>query len=312
MRLVVSFLDGDGSSCGILKCVSKEFSRIICGFDCRGIRIGAICRFGDLKLFAWMMNHKNCPKDKTTELISGNTGCVKMMIEAREKWKCPWSFWTARNAGYHGHLDLVIYLHYNQCPRMEDVCGTAARKGHTHVLKWVKDNTSHWSLYLTDNAASGGHFETLLWLDKNASNDVIFGPSTLSTAAEHGHLEIVKWLVTVKKIHIHKSCHFAASGGHIEVLQWLKEKGCCWDHHILRSAACRGRNEVIRWGLENGLENSKNQNRICEAAITGRQLNTLKLLRELGFTWRKSWCLHLAYKGRNTTEIIEWIESQAD
>jgi len=42
-------------------------------------------------------------------------------------------------------------------------------------------------------------------------------------------------------------CSSAAEGGHLAVLRWLREIGCPWDAHTCARAAQGGHLEVLKW-----------------------------------------------------------------
>ena len=51
---------------------------------------------------------------------------------------------------------------------------------------------------------------------------------TCMSAAEHGHLEVLKWARSNGCPWNEKTCANAASGGHLEILKWARENGCPW------------------------------------------------------------------------------------
>jgi hypothetical protein len=122
------------------------------------------------------------------------------------------------------------------------------------------------------------------------------------TAARHGHLATLKWLVEIGVDYKH---YEAAHGGHIEVLRWLHE------HKYLRpcaylSAARQGQLETLRWLRENGVDwNSIN---VCEEAVVGGHLEILRWARENGAGWDDKVFATAVYGGH--LEILRWLRSQ--
>ena len=52
---------------------------------------------------------------------------------------------------------------------------------------------------------------------------------TCFAAADHGHLDVLKWLRENGCPWDEETCAYAARGGHLEVLKWARENGCPWD-----------------------------------------------------------------------------------
>ena len=50
--------------------------------------------------------------------------------------------------------------------------------------------------------------------------------STTRSAAEHGHLEVLRWAREHGCPWNEDTCYYAARNGHLEVLQWAREHGC--------------------------------------------------------------------------------------
>ena len=75
---------------------------------------------------------------------------------------------------------------------------------------------------------------------------------TCNKAAEHGHLETLRWAHENGCDWDADTCFHAAAGGQLEVLQWLRAEGCPWDLNTCYHAVDRGHVEVLRWARENG------------------------------------------------------------
>ncbi|KAF1787791.1 Ankyrin repeat-containing domain [Phytophthora cactorum] len=74
--------------------------------------------------------------------------------------------------------------------------------------------------------------------------------SATGSAAEHGQLEVVKWLdKTIPDLQAStKAMDLAAAHGHLEVVQWLhdnRSEGC--SHHAIDEAGARGHVDVVEW-----------------------------------------------------------------
>ena len=56
-----------------------------------------------------------------------------------------------------------------------------------------------------------------------------------------------------------RTCSSAAQGGHLEVLKWLRRKGCPWNERTCLRAAVHGHLDVLRWAIDNGCPYEVNQ-----------------------------------------------------
>jgi hypothetical protein len=50
------------------------------------------------------------------------------------------------------------------------------------------------------------------------------------------------------------TCSGAAEHGHLEVLKWAREHDCPWDEGTCVAAADNGNLEVLRWAIEHGCD----------------------------------------------------------
>ena len=71
-------------------------------------------------------------------------------------------------------------------------------------------------------------------------------------AAEHGHLDVLKWARDNGCPWDEKTCYRAAKHGHLEVLKWARENGCPWNEGTCAGAAEGGHLEMLKWARENG------------------------------------------------------------
>ena len=71
--------------------------------------------------------------------------------------------------------------------------------------------------------------------------------------AQHGHLELVKWLCGEGGFAMDKDVmRGAAWSGNLELVRWLRGEGCPWDYATCFEVVERGHVEVLRWARENG------------------------------------------------------------
>ena len=79
------------------------------------------------------------------------------------------------------------------------------------------------------------------------------GVTMALAAAEHGHLELVKWLCGEGGFEMDEQVMWgAAQSGNLKLVQWLRGEGCPWDYWTCSQAVDRGRVEMLRWVRENG------------------------------------------------------------
>ena len=72
-------------------------------------------------------------------------------------------------------------------------------------------------------------------------------------AAEHGHEELVRWLIQEQGFAMDVDVMaLAARSGNLELVRWLRGEGCPWDWMTCDGAVFNGHLEVLRWARENG------------------------------------------------------------
>ena len=80
-----------------------------------------------------------------------------------------------------------------------------------------------------------------------------YGSNMAHTAAQYGHLELVKWLCGEGGFAMTRFVmESAAFSGNLELVKWLQGEGCPWNRWTCRSAVEQGHVEVLRWARENG------------------------------------------------------------
>ncbi|CAH0514435.1 unnamed protein product [Peronospora belbahrii] len=98
-----------------------------------------------------------------------------------------------------------------------------------------------------DSAAEFGHLEVVKWLHMNRSEGCT--TDAMDMAACNGHLGIVQWLHENRTEGCTSNAiDFAAQQGHLEVVQWLhfnRKEGAT--HYAIDNAATQGHLNVIQW-----------------------------------------------------------------
>lgn len=124
---------------------------------------------------------------------------------------------------------------------------------------------------------------------------------TLIEAAEHGDLNMVRWLICkgcritdatyaaaassgsigrLEFLHNQGQCELspctciaAARAGHIHVLYWARRNRCRWNGYVIAAAAGNGHLNIVIWAHENGCPWNA---RVCPNAARGNHFGILK------------------------------------
>ena len=103
---------------------------------------------------------------------------------------------------------------------------------------------------MATEAAEHGHLELVRWLC--GEGGFAMNEGVMWRAARGGNLELVRWLRGGGCDWGAFACQFAAACGHLEVLQWLRANGCPWDTDTCYQAVYHGHVETLRWARANG------------------------------------------------------------
>ena len=168
---------------------------------------------------------------------------------------------------------------------------------------FLEEDIDNKALYIWNGAARQGRVEILEWMSKsNHSN--CFDIETAGVAAEHGHLDALKWL------HAHgcpideSSCESAAGGGHLSVLQWCRANDCPWDESTCSSAAHGGHLSLLQWCRANGCSWDECT---CLFAAENGHLSVLQWCRANGCPWDEDTCSSAACRGH--LSVLQWCRA---
>lgn len=196
---------------------------------------------------------------------------IKSAIESytRIKWlnSCglPLSKQLFSSAIKKGDIDLITFLHENECDKNKDNmdillavytkqidvikwlidndgayfcvnCSIIAADSYDlEMLEWLKEQNCPLHTYAYENAAKIGRFDILKWLFNNGCR---FNERTCAHAAESGNLEIVTWLISVGCVWcIDETCTYAVKGDNIKILEMAFENGCIIDNETFSTAS---------------------------------------------------------------------------
>jgi hypothetical protein len=203
-----------------------------------------------------------------------------------------------------GDLNFLNWLKERR-EHFADICfGVPARKGHLHVMEWMKkQGFSLKGSFPTVVAARENQFEALKWL---LDNGAVLSPDTFSAASAAGNLETMRWLKT-KNCPMNKDCtEMAARYGQFEALKWLNDNGCEFSGETCYGCVRADRTDMLDWALKNGATWGRESN--CLKKATGRSLEMLKFVIKNGCDWVMGAEIELAKKGN--VEGLIWINER--
>ncbi len=215
----------------------------------------------------------------------------------------------------NGDFDLLCYFCDLDLPLDSEIIVEAARIGRRDIIDWCLTKGINWSLLALRAASSAGQVEIVEWsLDKHPikhkqvikknivepavcagqvgllrwlADKQIFrfsDPNLAIKAAEHGHLNVLKFLHSIGTPLSDMRCklyieYHSSNGGFIDILDfmleigqlvlsracyvsvfdnckdintlnWLKEHNCPWDSTLCLGAAKTGNLEMVKWAYE--------------------------------------------------------------
>ena len=204
--------------------------------------------------------------------LASFNGSLNILKWAREN-NCTWDEKTCNNAALNGHIEVLEWACQNGCTLGINVCKDAFQNNNLEVLKWTRMN-----------AVLNGNLEFLDWFEenrfslpciytpidihkiiqKNCGQEEIIkwyvkygkygdGYCVMKSAAEYGHLSVLKWAHQNNSRWDKQLYVFAAEKGHFEVLQWLHENGCPWHNDACTYAVANNHLEIVQWIIKNDL-----------------------------------------------------------
>eukprot|EP00587_Corethron_hystrix_P006428 CAMPEP_0113319100 /NCGR_PEP_ID=MMETSP0010_2-20120614/13433_1 /TAXON_ID=216773 ORGANISM="Corethron hystrix, Strain 308" /NCGR_SAMPLE_ID=MMETSP0010_2 /ASSEMBLY_ACC=CAM_ASM_000155 /LENGTH=343 /DNA_ID=CAMNT_0000176593 /DNA_START=335 /DNA_END=1363 /DNA_ORIENTATION=- /assembly_acc=CAM_ASM_000155 len=187
-------------------------------------------------------------------------------------------------------------------------CYKAAKLGMLDFLKITRTRgieMDGWDVDFCDSAAEGGHLDVLKWARGEGFN---WNSGTNYSAAYGGHLDVLKWVFEKEGVMDDEGCDTctgAAKGGHLEVLQWARAQGFPWDTGTCTWAAGGGHLHILQWARAHGCEWEE---MTCAHAAKGGHLEVLQWTREQGCPWDKKTCEYAANRGH--LDVLQWAREQ--
>lgn len=138
-----------------------------------------------------------------------------------------------RVAAKHGYLNILKEFPTLNPEQCNIICTLAAKHGHLDIFKWKSESLGDG---VFRQAALAGHLDILKWAFSKRKSC----PDVSTYAAEAGSLDIIKFLISRKqKIHEH-CCLLAAEHGHFELLKYLIENRIVLLHPNTCDSAAEG------------------------------------------------------------------------
>jgi len=157
-----------------------------------------------------------------------------------------------------------------------DFCSQVAQTNKLELLKWAREE------------------KKCKWDEK-----------TISTAAEQGNLEMVKYCVANECPINAEACACAAQNGHLEVLKYLREEvKAPWNLGTATRAAQNGHLHVLEYLVERKFD--KYNEWACTLAAEYGHLDCLKYLRETAKAPWDSRAVRFAHEN-NQTECVQYL-----
>jgi len=104
-------------------------------------------REGCLSLLKWAIN-KKYPCRSDVSHIAARQGHLHILQYIRTVKEFPWKEWTHFScffAAQGGHLEILQWLHDQECPWDKKTCQIAAQEGHLPILKWLLKEGCPWN-----------------------------------------------------------------------------------------------------------------------------------------------------------------------
>ena len=156
------------------------------------------------------------------------------------------------------------------------------------MLRWSVKSGHRLCGRTVSAAAEHGSLDVLKYLHENGCP---WDEDTCYLAACAGNLDVLKYARENGCPWDARTCSGAAEGGHLDVLEYAHAQGCPWDEPTSREAAAAGHLDVLKYAQKRGCPCDE---RACFEAAEGGHLDALKYLRRQGCPWNERACLAAA------------------
>ena len=202
-----------------------------------------------------------------------------------------------------GGLEINIDFDMNINNKLRNIWNGAARHGRVDILEFLNDSKFPTHLKTTnyDLAAEHGHLDALKWFHAHGCP---VDEATFALAAYGGHLSVLQWLKDNGCSWDECACGNAAWRGHLSLLQWCRANGCPWDELTCAKAAHDGHLSVLQWCRANGCPWNA---LTCSIAAHNGHLALLQWCRANGCSWCEMTCASAALNGQ--LSVLQWCRA---
>jgi hypothetical protein len=194
---------------------------------------------------------------------------------------------VTKYAAFYNNKDCLEYLHNNKIEEYdENTCAATAYKNNLDLLKFLHQQNCPWNNLTCAAAANTGSLECLKYAHQNGCEmDYL----TLSEAGRNGHIECMKYAIEngcsflCKDNHNHdyeSTCLLASSTNQIDSFKFAVDNGCPIQWSLVTAARC-GNSEMVKYIFENHYKSMSDINNhhlkiLSRAAIKSGDLETVK------------------------------------
>ena len=246
------------------------------------ILVNAIIKGGNLDVLRLVIRAEYAPgyvftfEEMWTAARFGQTHIFEWFMDQPALNKGPFH-WALVLAVKGGHLDILKVFKARADkypdddvwhPKWDDVRNTAFFEGNVEMVEWAiahgtcRLDTKIFLKELTRGVmlVFRGRLEMLQWymarLEVENFPDVINynkdSGVNMKTAAQFGHLELLKWMGESGFKFTADALTQAAKGGHLECIVYLRERGCNITPNVSKVTVTFAQIHVLRWAIENG------------------------------------------------------------
>lgn len=227
-------------------------------------------------------------------------------------------------ASRFGHLDIVKWAYAHGTKWGADCTTEAARYGRLNILKFlIANGCEYHAEYITCHAAKSGYLEILQCFLPHELHIMVTG-----CAARYGHIDILRWAISIGADYHLDSMKFAIEMGHMNIVQYLREAGKQWTsisedephmmitlsnhkRELIEAASRIGNLDMIKYMHANGVFFDSIAN-VLDIPICYGHLHVIEwMVMELCCSWNpRESQYHAILLCENTVgiKIVQWIE----
>ena len=169
----------------------------------------------------------------------------------------PVDHYTSSCASEVGNLDMVRFLHENDCEIGYHAFLNAALNCHMDLLEYLFSYNLHMCIEYTSicsQVAKNGNIDLFMYFYRRG---YLFDSDAIKNAAGNGHMDIILYIrdnygdiFEYSKMDV-EICAAASSGGHLECLSFLYNNDFSIDRKVSRYAALNGHKHILEFAYDN-------------------------------------------------------------